>query len=204
MLLQYMHKCSRRKTQDTFILPLATAPSLFLSFTIFWKELSSQNFISTSSLHLLPLPPQSTETHQTPTTPHPLTQISVLISLWCLTPLSTACSIPSSLEFLMIFLPYLWVLLRPSPALLPLPFALLLIALVPQSFVSAVVFLPRVSSTLLSAALIQNLCWLFSNVDFWQRFCSELQLHSWSCWLQTCLLDGLSHPVGEVGGPGKS
>ena len=94
MLLQYMHKCSRRKSQDTVILSLATAPSLFLSFTIFWKELSSQNFISTSSLHLLLLPPQSTETHQTPTTPHPPTQISVLISLWCLMPLSTACSIP--------------------------------------------------------------------------------------------------------------
>ena len=121
MLLQYMHKCSRRKSQDTVILSLATAPSLFLSFTIFWKELSSQNFISTSSLHLLLLPPQSTETHQTPTTPHPPTQISVLISLWCLMPLSTACSIPSSLEFLMIFLPCLWLLLRPLPALLPLP-----------------------------------------------------------------------------------
>lgn len=38
MLLQYMHKCSRRKTQDTFILPLATAPSLFLSFTIFLER----------------------------------------------------------------------------------------------------------------------------------------------------------------------
>lgn len=158
MLFQYTHTCSGRKTQDTFILSLATAPSLFLSFTIFWKELPSQNFISTSSLHLLLLPPQSTETHQTPTTPPAPTQISVLISLWCLMPLSTACSIPSSFEFLMIFLPCLWLLLRPSPAPLPLPFALLLIVLVPQSFVSAVVFLPWVSSTLLSAALIQNLC----------------------------------------------
>lgn len=64
---------------------------------------------------------------------------------------------------------------------------LLLLVLVPQASSCAQVSLPLpspwASSSVLSAALIQTLCWSLSNV------CSgsdtELQLHSWNCWLDT-------------------
>lgn len=191
-----------------YFLPLTTSISLFLSFTDKFLER-----VVFTTYHLLFLTSSSIETPSPlkwPDHPQPLhvdfrPDFSVALDV------PDCCLFNSLLPWVShSFLP-ISLATPPSPALLPLPcssldsslhsscssgFHLCPGLLTPQS--------PWVSSSVLCAALMQTLCWWLSSVYFGLRFCSDLQLHSWTCWLETWLPNSPSPPLGGVSGSGKS
>lgn len=115
--------------------------------------------------------------------------------------LTTVCSDPSSLEFIVIF--FLCTLaLSPLSALLPLPCCSL------NGFLDGPYIQVSIWAQPLTLPNFPGAVWLFSMQRFhklcvydsqsgycWLQFCSEFQLHSWSCRLETWLPGlSLSHP----------